>query len=108
MSDVETEKGPDVDGAKRWHLVATCIGYNELAKMAKTLGEKVYFRLIRDATEERLIEHGGQRLFKGPDEIIVEISVPDHMPYIRLSDADIELMREAVAAYDARKTADPK
>jgi hypothetical protein len=83
------------------NLLAQVIGYNELAKLAKVLGEKVYYRLFRDHAEEQYIKMGGQKLFSREDGVC-EINHPGPMPHIIFSAADIEMMRKAVAEHDTK------
>lgn len=97
----ELKDVPDEEkGHARWSAAALCYGYNELAKQAKTLGDKVYFRIARDAAEQQFIALGGNKFVKEPDAI-AELVVPDCMPRVRFSAADIELMRSEVAEHDA-------
>ena len=90
---------------ERWSATALCYGFNELAKMAKTLGEKVYFRMARDAAEQRFIELGGQK-FITSEAAIATLDVGLGMPSIAFRPQDIELMRETVAIYDAAQNGD--
>jgi len=48
------------ENASRWYYLALAHGYNELARKAETLGEKVYCRLGRDQAEEAYKQLGGQ------------------------------------------------
>jgi hypothetical protein len=89
-----------LSGALRWHALARVVGYNELAKDAQTLGEKVYLRLARDEARKDYERLGGEIQDTGPEPVIVVNTRP---PFVVMSDADIELMREAVAAHDAQR-----
>ena len=64
------------------------------------LGEKVYFRLACKMAEENFVKLGGNAFLKHDPPIL---ELPDHMPWIRFAERDIELMREAVKAYDEAK-----
>lgn len=89
---------PDVD----WTYVALTIGFNELAKQHPTLGEKVYFRLLRDTAERKHVEHGGQPFITRADGVM-EIQIPGGPPHVVFREQDIEGMRAVVAAHDAKK-----
>jgi hypothetical protein len=95
----------DIAGHERWTAIAVALGYNELAKTAKVLGEKVYFRLLRDKAADRIVELGGKAGLFSKDGTILEIETPDAMPSLKFRKEDIEIMREVVAAHDARKGA---
>lgn len=84
--------------AARWDALARLVGYNELARDAKTVGEKLYLRLARDVAEESYVALGGQVKRSETGE---EIVVPTRPPFIILGPDDIELMRKAVVEYDA-------
>lgn len=84
-------------GHERWLCLACIIGYNELAKQGKTLGEKVYFMVFRDEYERKLVELGGQVSMDRDPPVL---TIGEAMPYIRFSAKDIELMREAVRKHD--------
>ncbi len=85
----------------RWDALARLVGYNELARDAKTVGEKLYLRLARDMAEEAYVALGGQVKRSETSE---EIVVPTRPPFIVLGPDDIELMRRAVIEYDASST----
>lgn len=99
MSDIEpVEKPSELDPMHlRWRMVAMCIGYNELAKQAKILGEKLYFRILRDQCEDELKALGGDVIFEREASIL---TLPDWMPHINFTAKDIELMRTALKAFD--------
>lgn len=87
---------------RRHHKLAICIGYNELAKQAPTVGEKAYYRLVRDNAVKDFEALGGHKdLFAKPSETLVTIEVPDGPPHIIFRAQDIELMRKAVREWDA-------
>jgi hypothetical protein len=100
MADDEELTAEEKAGAERWTAVALCLGYNELAKQAENLGEKVYFRLLRDAAQERFIELGGKTILS-PEDPALTLEVGKGMPCVRFRPQDIELMRATVAAHDA-------
>ena len=104
MSDEPEEKPElseeDIKGHKLFQTIALLFGYNELAKQTDVLGEKVYFRLIRQQYEEMLKEDG-QEVEIIHDQTILTLN--QKPPYVRFSEKDIELMREAVREYDAKK-----
>lgn len=89
---------------REMHLTLALIhGFNEMAMKAITLGEKVYYRLSRDAAEKRFDELGGT--IKRVDERPTVLVIPGHVPEIRFDERDIGLMRECVARYDREATA---
>lgn len=100
---MDEELDPKVlEAAAAWDAIARMHGYNEMSKLAKTLGEKAYCRLACNAACEEATklgatitrtETGGEVLFT-----IHEVS-----PSITFREADIEGMREAVRAYDERR-----
>lgn len=96
----------DERGHARWRACAVCIGYNELAKLATTLGEKTYFRLLRDHSVGRFVELGGNANLFAQEGAVVEIVMPEGMPFIRFHERDIEMMRKAVEEHDGLPAAD--
>lgn len=98
----EADDEPEADrrSRERWHAAALCLGFNELAKLGRTLGEKVYHRMMRAGAEEHFIALGGQRIFQ-EEPTLVTLTLEDGMPWVRFRACDIELMREAVAKWDA-------
>lgn len=106
VSDLPPEKTGDEEATKNhelWTTLALCLGFNELAKLGKTLGDKVYARLFRDKYVENLIALGGNGGVSpfADAKSIVEIEMPAPMPWLRFRATDIELMRTAVAEHDA-------
>lgn len=91
-----------INGHKRWAAAAYCLGYNELAKQAQSLGEKVFFRLARDSAVKAFVELGGVSPF-AEEPTILELELPDAMPRIKFRAQDIELMRAAVQQWDDEK-----
>lgn len=87
---------------ERWTAVALCYGFNELAKQAKNLGEKVYFRMRRDSAEKLFIELGGQK-FITSEPAIATLDVGLPMPCIEFRAQDIELMKKTIAEFEARQ-----
>ncbi len=101
--------------AARWASLALLVGYNELARNAKTLGERVYFRLCRGEAEEDYVARGGriEILRQADDEVVLEIptgeevieaTVTEAMPRVAFQARDVELMRACVAEHDRRAT----
>lgn len=70
----------------RWHHVALCFGYNELAKKGNTLGEKLYFRLAAGLAEDEFKKAGGEveLLDKGATTLVLRGS----MPHLKLLASD--------------------
>ncbi len=88
-----------------WFALATALGYNELAKLATSLGDKAYFRLLRDETNRRFVEEAGgnKDVFAIEDEVIT-IQVPySSMPNIVFRARDVELMRDYVYEHDKKQ-----
>lgn len=92
----------DRKSAEMHHTLALIHGFNEMATKATVLGEKVYYRLARDAAEKRFNELGGQ--INRIEEHAPILVIPGHVPEIRFDARDIELMRQTVAEYDAAHT----
>lgn len=89
--------------AKYWSALALSLGYNELAKLGQRLGDKVYFRLLRDQSLKNFVGAGGHdTVFAKESEPVVTITVDRAMPHILFRERDIELMRECVAQHDAK------
>jgi hypothetical protein len=90
-----------LNAAAAWDAIARMHGYNEMAKQAKTLGEQVYCRMARDAACEEAQALGADitRTEVGGD---VVMTIDEIAPHIIFKAADIEMMRAAVAAHDAR------
>lgn len=115
-TDESTPDEPHLEGKsaldeRKYMFWALSLGYNELAKLGRTLGEKMFFRLLRDAATDRLIADGGNR-GQSPfanEPSVVEIHVDgDRMPWIKLLARDVELMRAYVAEHDERvRTSEP-
>lgn len=87
------------ENAARWSLLALVWGYNELAKIAETLGEKVYLRLARDHAEDEYRRMGG-KITRSAEEKEPALVLTQHAPHIIFYERDIELMRAAVQAHD--------
>lgn len=83
-------------------VAALVYGFNELAKMQETLGAKAYYRLLRDNAEKRFLALGGEKFMSG-DPPIATIQIPGSPQHIVFRPMDIELMRQTVAEWDARK-----
>lgn len=92
-----------VENARKWDLLAKAIGYNELAKLGKTLGEKAYARMARDRAAKSYEEVTGLTGLFAKTESTVEIPVPGSMLHIRFGEQDIDLMRAAIAQYDSER-----
>lgn len=80
------------------------VGCNELVKTGQTLGDKVFFRMVRDEVEASLMKAG-----HGPIVDRSNVGQPvltiRHNPTVTFHERDIELMRQAVAEFDASKLA---
>ncbi len=98
-------EGPPDKATLYWFALATTLGYNELAKLATSLGDKAYFRLLRDETNRRFVEEAGgnKDVFAIEDEVIT-IQVPySSMPNIVFRARDVELMRDYVYEHDKKQ-----
>ena len=81
-------------------LAITMVGANELAKLSATLGDKVFYRLLRDQAKKEYLALGGViEQETQPGETIVLESNPGFTFY----ESDIEAMRKLVADFDAKK-----
>ncbi len=95
----------DLRMAKYWSALATMLGYNELTKLGRTLGEKAYFRLFREDWKKIFIELGGNDDVFAKEDAAVSISVPyGNMPHIVFVERDVELMRDYVYKYDKERS----
>lgn len=84
----------------QWAAIAIVKGMNELAREAETLGEKTFFRLFRDKAQKHAAELGIEFQMNYNPIVVV---LPGQMhPEITFYEQDIELMRHAVAEWDAR------
>lgn len=81
-------------------LIAAIIGFNEMARQAPTLGEKVWHRDARDKMIEHLRAEGGEFRMDSDGVITLDTSFRPSAPFLP---SDIELMRAVVAGYDAAK-----
>ena len=86
--------------AAAWDAIARMHGYNEMTKLAKTLGEKVYCRLACDTACEEAVKLGAEiRRTEAGGRIVFAIN--EVSPSINFRESDIEGMRKAVAEWDA-------
>lgn len=94
----------DEDNKPTWNTtLAMVLGYNEMAKLAAGLGEKVYFRLMRDNALKIFVELGGNADVFTTEPAVITIPVGEGMPHIVFRERDVELMREYVREYDSRE-----
>lgn len=85
------------------HLLALVFGHNELAKKAESLGEKVYHRLASENYVKALHKLGRAFVVHQPEGKFLEIK--QGRACVTLYPRDIELMRKAIAEYDAKEKA---
>jgi hypothetical protein len=97
-SSAKTVSKKTKDNASKISLLALVIGYNELAKQADVLGDKVWYRLAREDALKRLREAGGDLEVTPGDKVI--LTLQEYPVRVAFTTADIELMRKAVADYD--------
>ena len=79
--------------------MATLYGANEFATKATTLGEKVFWRLVREDSLRKFRALGGVLAMTNEHESVLTLSTT---PAVTFDTRDIELMRAAVAAHDAK------
>lgn len=99
---VEPAPKPALSDQESTHMgmVALLLGYNELAKRATVLGEKVYWRMMVNAIEEKLKAEGAKfDMLRDPPMLVLS----SHQPVIIFTEKDIEMMRETVRKYDEEK-----
>ena len=94
----------DLQQHLRVRQIALVFGYNELAKSATVLGDKVYYRLARDAAQEELIKQGGTLNVVNQETIL---TLPGHSVTVKFTEADIELMRQTVEQWDRDHPKEP-
>jgi len=85
-----------------WNALARMHGYNEMAKKASSLGERIFCRLARDAACETATALGASITCMRPGPILITLEAAAR-PRIDLYESDIELMREAVHKFDAAR-----
>jgi hypothetical protein len=87
----------DHNDAESLGLIATVFGFNELAKQSKTLGEKVFFRMLCQKFHKDL-ESKGVKISILEDNIVLTV----HFGNVGFTfyEKDIELMRQTVAEWD--------
>lgn len=89
--------------AMAMHYAAQSIGYNEMAKMAKRLEEKAFFRVGREEAAA-LARSFGSDISYVQDQAVGHISSGGLQ--VHFLESDIEAMREIVANWDAKKGAE--
>ena len=92
--------------SKYWFALAAMLGYNELAKLGKTLGEKVFFRMFREDWSKHFVDFGGNADVFTHEDSVINISVPyANLPHLRFRAEDVELMRDYVYEHDKKQRA---
>lgn len=91
------------DRLELWTVAAQMLGFNQLAKEQKTLGQKLFCRIALNVARKRFFELGGQCNITDPETVLV---LDDHVPHIELKTTDIELMRKFLADYDKEHAAE--
>jgi hypothetical protein len=102
--ETKAEKVSRVNG-ERWEMLARLHGYNELARLSGTLGERVYCRLICQDIEKALAKDYGVTITHTEDKRPTVLTLGHKPPFIIFTERDIEAMRSTVIAYDERKCA---
>lgn len=75
------------------------LGANEMAKHASTLGERIYWRLFREKAATDAVLAGAHITFQ-PETDAILVKVPWGARFVPLFERDLQLMREAVEAFD--------
>jgi hypothetical protein len=83
-----------------WYNLALWWGFNEMAKEAETIQERILCRIAREHALSDLVKLGVE-VECGRDPVVVEM--PSKRPWIELTTADYDLMRKALAEHDASK-----
>lgn len=81
-----------------WFAIAAMRGFNEMAREAETLGERVFFRVARADCERRLQEMGIDTNLVHDATVL---RLPYDRPEINFTENDVALMREFLARHDA-------
>lgn len=89
---------------KLWRLQALIFGWNELAKIATTMGEKTACRIARDNAEAEYASRGGVGRIDRDGPSTVLVLARGSTPYVTFREDDIELMRAAVRDHDLKAT----
>ena len=100
--ETKAEKASRVN-RERWEMLARLHGYNELAKLSATLGERVYCRTVCLDIERVLAKDYEIEITHTEDKSPTILTLGHKPPFIIFTERDIEAMRSAVAAYDERK-----
>jgi hypothetical protein len=90
-----------IKNAKVTHLLALILGHNELAKQAVSLGEKMYHRLACEQYAEAVRELDHKFVISESEPKLVTLGT--ERASVNLYPRDIELMRKAIAEYDAKE-----
>lgn len=99
MSDWEDLTEEQKRQATAMHHEAQSIGFNELAKMAPTLEQKVFYRVAREQAAETARSFGSEIEWVRKATVGTLRHGSLHICFL---ESDIEAMREAVAKWDAR------
>jgi hypothetical protein len=78
-------------------------GFNELARDAETIGERLVFRMLVDEAE-KLLESLGVPITRAPSNAVT-FTVPFGRMALVFRESDWEMMRAALAEHDAMEKA---
>jgi len=98
----EVEPSPTTDALVH-HQVALIHGYDILARKSKTFAERSYYYLGRELAMQEFKRLGGKGDLTA-EHVVLEM--PAGPVSIRFLERDIEAMRQAVADWDAKKSAE--
>lgn len=93
-----------LESCLRWHYVALCFGYMELSKKGKNLGDRLYFRMAAAQAERDFQKAGGELELQ--EKGLPTLVLRDHMPHLKLSHMDVEMVRKFIADMDEPRRPD--
>jgi hypothetical protein len=96
----DDDRDPNIE---LWANAALVFGFNELARMQQTLGQKLTCRIMRDAAEKQFRAAGGTIELINHEQVL---TLPLGIGPVEFLPSDIEMMRQVVAEYDAKEGGD--
>ncbi len=103
MSDQETETNQTLTPEERklihqYQCAAMVYGFNEMVRTATDLGEKTFFRGMREGAEHQARDAGMEvTVAKSGWPTVLTLQA---QPHVKFDERDIELMRQCVARHD--------
>ena len=98
-ADGSVSDSPAPDPSALLGYAALVHGYNALAAASSVLGEKLFYRLLREKAEAEFVKKGGEKFVTSEGAILRLPSRPE----LPLYETDVEAMRAVVEARDAAR-----